>query len=211
MLDLIPAYHCDSSISDGRLTGSARPSRCSSSSTDMTLRRRPSRSNDQDAFQEVITVGGADVIMDLWQSEYESGYGVAKRREDIGDRGRLYDDGRAGWFVPAYVVDTHPDTASIETLANAARVFGATFISCPTAWPCDTFNNVKLDAYGLSGNFQVETPVTVADLAQRPKTAFENHEAVIAYYHEPSPPLFCYVRTGYVLQSLVGTGSVEYA
>lgn len=142
--------------------------------------------DSQEEFQTAIVEGTADVIMELWQSEYEKWYGIAEQREQIGDRGELYDEGQAGWFVPTYVLDANPDAGNIETLGSVASVFGGEFISCPVAWPCDRFNQVKLDTYGLSGDFTVSNPTTNDELEQRLSTAYAAGESVIGYFREPS-------------------------
>jgi glycine betaine/proline transport system substrate-binding protein len=142
--------------------------------------------NDQAKFEEMITDGRADVIMETWHSEYTKWYGIAEQRERIGDRGVIYEDGQAGWFIPTAVVEANPGIENVETLAAHADLFNGQFVSCPTTWPCAEHNQIKLDTYGLSSAFTATHPETFTALEETLSAAGAAGTPIIGYFREPS-------------------------
>ena len=141
---------------------------------------------NQEEYQEMITDGRADVLMEAWGREYQKWYNITEQREFIGDRGALYEDGHAGWFIPTAIVEANPGIEKVENLADFADVLGGQFISCPTPWPCANHNQIKLDTYGLSGAFTTVNPESYEALEQTLMDAGAAGEAIIGYFREPS-------------------------
>jgi len=118
----------------------------------------------------------------------------------------LSDGGQEGWYVPAYMVQAHPDLATIDGVKAHPELFPdpeepgkGRFYNCPAGWQCQIVNENLMKAYGLDeAGFTLFDPGSGPGLAGAIAKAYEREEPVFAYYFEPTAILGKYdmVRVG---------------
>ncbi|MBB4265779.1 glycine betaine ABC transporter substrate-binding protein [Roseospira visakhapatnamensis] len=109
----------------------------------------------------------------------------------------LSDGGQEGWFVPAYMVEEHPELATIEGIKANADLFPdpeepgkGRFYTCPSGWQCQIVNENLFKAHGLDeAGFTLFDPGSGPGLAGAIAKANEREEPIFAYYFSPTPVL----------------------
>lgn len=139
------------------------------------------------ALASVAETGKPDIVTELWINgapayEKMEASGKITTLTDV-----LSDGGVEGWWIPQYLVDAHPELATLEgILANPALV-GGRFHQCPEGWGCQRANASKGDAAGLPGaGIELFQHGSGETLAASIAAAFENKEPWFGYYWGPT-------------------------
>ena len=131
-----------------------------------------------------------DVVPELWVNsaplflELEAA-GKAKTAANV-----YSDGGTENWWVPDYLVEAHPELATIDgILANPALV-GGKFHNCPDGWGCRTANDNLIKAFDFAGSgMEVFNHGSGETLAAAIASTYEANEPFFGYYYGPTAVL----------------------
>jgi len=138
--------------------------------------------------------GEPDLAPEIWPNAHQE---VIAKAVDEGlvavATETLEDGGQEGWFVPSYMVEEHPELATIDGIRAHPELFPddeepgkGRFYNCPSGWQCQIVNENLMKAYGLADSFTAFDPGSGPGLAGAIAKAYERGEAVLAYYFGPT-------------------------
>ncbi|QIE43003.1 ABC transporter substrate-binding protein [Meridianimarinicoccus aquatilis] len=139
------------------------------------------------ALVSVAETGKPDIVSELWilgAPTYQSmqDEGVITTLTDV-----LSDGGNEGWWVPKYLVDEHPELATVEGVLANAELLGGRFHSCPDGWACKFTNDDLTRNFGLTENgYEIFIHGSGETLATSLASAYESKEPWIGYYWSPT-------------------------
>lgn len=147
--------------------------------------RVPSSTNP--AMTSVAETGEPDIVTEIWVNN-------APALEKLIDAGKvepltqvLSDGAVEGWFVPKYLVDAHPELATLDGLLAAPELVGARFHDCPEGWGCKTINANLAQAVGLENRgFEVFVHGSSETLGTSIAAAYASEEPWFGYYWAPT-------------------------
>lgn len=131
--------------------------------------------------------GKPDIATELWTNSAPV-YAELKESGVAVTAAQVFSEGGVeGWWVPQYLVDQHPELATIEgILANPALV-GGRFHNCPVGWGCRIANDNLKVAYDFEGNgLEVFDHGSGETLASSIASAYANEEPWFGYYWAPT-------------------------
>ncbi|GAA6209940.1 ABC transporter substrate-binding protein [Cognatishimia sp. WU-CL00825] len=136
----------------------------------------------------VAETGKPDIVTELWING-------APSYQELQDAGKimtaadvLADGGREGWWVPQYMVDAHPELATIEGVKANVDLLGGRFHNCPDGWACKNTNADLARNFGLvDAGFEIFLHGSGETLATSIASAYANEEPWIGYYWSPDP------------------------
>ncbi|MEZ9229571.1 ABC transporter substrate-binding protein [Vibrio amylolyticus] len=172
----------------------------------------------------MIEKGQPDIAPELWSNALKTALdkGVAEKRLRFAGKS-LVNGGEEGFWVPKYLVDKHPEMATIEGVIKHADLFThperddvSAFYSCPAGWNCqisagNLFNALKLEDAG----FEIVDPGSSAGLSGSIAKAYEREQAWFGYYWAPTAVLGKYnmvkvdFGSGVDLEEFVGCTTQE--
>ena len=93
------------------------------------------------ALTSVAETGTPDILTELWVNTAPAYAELVSEGKlvELGDV--LSDGGTEGWWVPQYVVDAHPEAATLEGILANPDLVGRQFDNCPDGWGCRTVND----------------------------------------------------------------------
>lgn len=148
------------------------------------------------ALASVSETGKPEIVTELWINgtpAYDelSEAGSITTLTDV-----LSDGGIEGWWIPTYLVDEHPELATLEGVLANPDLVGNMFHQCPEGWGCKNVNAALAKAVDLEGHgievFQHGSGETMATAIA---SAFENKEPFLGYYWAPTSVLGKYDMT----------------
>ena len=101
------------------------------------------------AVTSVAETGKPDIVTELWinsapvYKELEA-EGKVVKLADV-----LSDGGVEAWFVPDYLIEKHPELATLEGVLANPELVGGKFHNCPVGWGCRVINDNNITARGL--------------------------------------------------------------
>jgi glycine betaine/proline transport system substrate-binding protein len=147
------------------------------------------------ALASLAETGKPDILTEVWTNGAPAYNGLVESGKIEPLTEVLSDGGVEAWWVPTYLVEKHPELATLEgVLANPALV-GGRFHNCPVGWTCQIINtNMAKAAFGESGmeDFIHGSGET---LAASIGAAFENQDPWFGYYWAPTSILGKYPMT----------------
>lgn len=140
--------------------------------------------------------GQPDIVPEVWRNsapvygELESA-GKVITASDVFANG-----GEEGWWVPTWLVEQHPELATLDgILANPDKV-GARFHNCPVGWGCRVVNDNLKVVHQLEANgIEVFDHGSGANLGASIASAFADKEPWFGYYWGPTAVLGKYKMT----------------
>ncbi|MDN3612271.1 ABC transporter substrate-binding protein [Vibrio ostreicida] len=146
----------------------------------------------------MVEKGQPDVAPELWSNGLKVALdkGVAEKRVRYAGYS-FKEGGEEGFWVPAYLVEKHPELATIEGVIKHANLFKhpedpekSAFYTCPAGWNCqisagNLFKALKLDNSG----FEIVDPGSSAGLSGSIAKAYEREQAWFGYYWAPTAVL----------------------
>ncbi|MGC9403266.1 MULTISPECIES: ABC transporter substrate-binding protein [Vibrio] len=172
----------------------------------------------------MIEKGQPDIAPEFWSNAMKEALdkGVAEKRLRYAGKS-LVNGGEEGFWVPQYLVDKHPEMATIEGVIKHAKMFEhpeskdvSAFYSCPAGWNCqisagNLFKALKLEDAG----FEIVDPGSSAGLSGAIAKAYAREEAWFGYYWAPTAVLGKYnmvkvdFGSGVDLEEFVGCTTKE--
>ncbi|MDH3681740.1 MAG: hypothetical protein OEV40_17525, partial [Acidimicrobiia bacterium] len=80
----------------------------------------PARLDDTTQIYDGLADGSLDAVLEIWPADMTDRDRLYFERGEVVDLGPLGPVGKVGWFVPAYVVDEHPELATWDGLKDPA-------------------------------------------------------------------------------------------
>ena len=148
------------------------------------------------SLASVSETGKPDIVTELWINGAPS-YGPLQEAGTIVTLGDVLSDGGIeGWWIPTYLVEEHPELATLEGVLANAEILGNRFHQCPDGWGCKNTNAALANAVGLeAAGFEVFSHGSGETMAASIASAFENREPWIGYYWAPTSVLGKYPMT----------------
>jgi glycine betaine/proline transport system substrate-binding protein len=153
-------------------------------------------------FQQSIAKGEIDVMMEIWRNNIMDWYLDVTKSGKMLDLGDTYEKSTQGWYVPRYMIEgdttrnikaTAPDLKSVTDIPKYKQLFAdpenpdkGLLINCITGWQCAKINAIKVHAYGLAGEINLQEPGAAAALDAAIVGAYKKGKPFLAYYWEPT-------------------------
>ena len=132
-----------------------------------------------------------DIVTELWTNSAGDAYKKLKADGKIAELGSVLDPGGVeGWWLPTYLVDAHPELATIEGVMAHPELVGGMFNNCPDGWGCRIVNDNLIRAFHLEDRgFKVFNHGSGETLATSMAAAYQSKEPWFGYYWGPTTPL----------------------
>ena len=148
------------------------------------------------ALVSVSETGEPDILTEIWTNGAPAYKGLLESGAIIQVTEVLSDGGVEGFFVPNYLLEKHPELATIEGIAANPELVGTRLHNCPEGWTCLNVSTNLLKAGGLIDagieNFVHGSGET---LAASIAAAHENKEPWFGFYWAPTSVLGKYPMT----------------
>jgi len=131
-----------------------------------------------------------DIVPELWVNSAQAYFrleeeGKVKKAADV-----FADGGSENWWVPAYLVEKHPELATIEGVLDNPELVGGRFHNCPDGWGCRIANDNLVKAFDFEGHgMDVFDHGSGETLPASMAAAYENREPWFGYYWGPTAVL----------------------
>jgi len=135
-----------------------------------------------------------DIVTELWLNSTGEVYTRLEEEGRVLRLGAVLEPGGVeGWWVPSYLVDAHPELATIEGVLANPDLVGGMFHNCPEGWGCRIANDNLIPAFGVEeAGFEVFNHGSGETLATSMASAYENEEPWFGYYWAPTALLGTY-------------------
>ncbi|GAA6207477.1 ABC transporter substrate-binding protein [Cognatishimia sp. WU-CL00825] len=142
------------------------------------------------AMTSVAETGQPDILTELWTNSSPV-YEELRAEGKLLELGHVLSDGGVeAWWLPAYLVEAHPELKTIDGIKANPELVGGRFHDCPSGWACDVVNNNNLKALGMAEvgieRFQHGSGETLATAIA---AAYANKEPWFGYYWAPTSVL----------------------
>lgn len=106
------------------------------------------------ALTSVAETGTPDILTELWVNTAPAYAKLVEEGKLVELADVLSDGGIEGWFVPKYVVDAHPEAATLAGIMANPALVGGRFDNCPDGWGCRTVNDnmnkvIDMEGHGI--------------------------------------------------------------
>lgn len=148
------------------------------------------------ALASVGETGKPDIVTELWINgapDYTSmeEAGTIKTLTDV-----LSDGGVEGWWIPTYLVEEHPELATIEGVLANPELLNSRFHNCPEGWGCLRTNTALIEAYDVeAAGFEIFQHGSGETMATSIAAAYEDKAPWLGYYWAPTSVLGKYDMT----------------
>ncbi len=148
------------------------------------------------ALVSVAETGKPDILTEIWTNGAPSydkliEKGTIKPLVEV-----LSDGGIEGWYVPNYLLEKHPELATIQGILDNPKLVDNRFHNCPNGWVCKNINtNIGIAAGFKKAGIEDFVHGSGETLATSIGAAFENKEPWFGYYWEPTAILGKYPMT----------------
>jgi len=154
----------------------------------------PSASNP--ALASVAETGEPDLLTEIWTNGAPAYEGLIADGKITQLTEVLADGGVEGWWVPNYLLDAHPELATLDGILANPELVGNRFHNCPEGWTCKivSTNMAKAAGFGEAG---IEDFIhgSGETLATSIASAYSAQEPWFGYYWAPTSILGKYPMT----------------
>ncbi len=148
------------------------------------------------ALVSVAETGEPDILTEIWTNGAPAYEGLVESGKIIPVTEVLSDGGVEGFFVPDYLLDAHPELATLEGIVANPDLVGNRFHNCPEGWTCLNVNNNLLKAGGvLDAGIENFVHGSGETLAASIASAYDNKEPWFGFYWAPTSILGKYPMT----------------
>jgi glycine betaine/proline transport system substrate-binding protein len=131
-----------------------------------------------------------DIVPELWPNGAPAYYDLAEEGKLVKASDAFSEGGTEHWLVPSYLVDEHPELATIEGVLDNPELVGGRFHNCPDGWGCRIANDSLKEAFDLEGHgIEVFNHGSGETLQTALVSAYESREPYFGYYWGPPAPL----------------------
>ncbi|MCZ4352811.1 ABC transporter substrate-binding protein [Roseovarius aestuarii] len=139
------------------------------------------------ALTSVAETGTPDILTELWVNTAPAYDKLIAEGKLVELTDVLSDGGIEGWWVPQYVVDAHPEAATLEGILANPDLVGGRFDNCPDGWGCRTVNDNMNRVIDMQGNgIEVFDHGSGETLATAIASAYANKEPWFGFYWSPT-------------------------
>jgi glycine betaine/proline transport system substrate-binding protein len=132
-----------------------------------------------------------DIVTELWTNSTGDVYVKLKEEGRIEELGSVLDPGGVeGWWIPTYLVEAHPELATIEGVMANPELVGGMFNNCPDGWGCRIANDNLIRAYGMEeAGLEIFNHGSGETLSTSMAAAYQDEQPWFGYYWGPTTPL----------------------
>ncbi len=132
-----------------------------------------------------------DIVTELWTNSTGDVYKKLKEDGKIEEVGSVLDPGGVeGWWLPTYLVEAHPELATIQGVLDNPDLVGGMFNNCPDGWGCRIANDNLIRAFGMEdAGIEIFNHGSGETLGTSMASAYQNEEPWFGYYWGPTTPL----------------------
>ena len=132
-----------------------------------------------------------DIVTELWTNSAGDVYDKLRTDGNIVELGSVLNPGGVeGWWLPTYLVEEHPELATIEGIMANPELVGGMFNNCPDGWGCRVVNDNLIRAFNLEDSgIEVFNHGSGETLATSMAAAYQSEEPWFGYYWGPTTPL----------------------
>ncbi|NNG05454.1 MAG: ABC transporter substrate-binding protein [Inquilinus sp.] len=142
------------------------------------------------AMTSVAETGQPDIVTEVWVNSSPVYQRLEAEGKVVTAGEVLTPGGVEGWWIPQYLVDKHPELATIDGVLANPDLVGGRFHNCPEGWACRITNDTLVKAYGFEGSgMEVFDHGSGETLATSIASAVENEEPWFGYYWGPTSVL----------------------
>ncbi|MCK0168296.1 ABC transporter substrate-binding protein [Jannaschia sp. S6380] len=128
-----------------------------------------------------------DIVPELWVNSAPLYNELEAEGKVITAANVFSDGGTENWWVPDYLVEAHPELATIEGVLANPELVGGQFHNCPEGWGCRTANDNLIQAFDFDGRgMDVFNHGSGETLAATMAAAYEAREPFFGYYYGPT-------------------------
>ena len=141
-----------------------------------------------EGMQDLIVKGDIDLEMEGWHHNRLDWYNDGIRNQQIENLGLTYESGPQFFIIPQWMADEHNIRSVVdmkdqwELLKDPDDTTRGLFVTCPKGSACAKVNSVKLEAYGLDKNYNLNIPANFEILEVLLENAQVREEPIFAYY-----------------------------
>lgn len=149
------------------------------------------------AITSVAENGEPDIVTDLWLNSAGEAYTKLEQAGTMVTLTNVLDPGGVeGWWLPTYLVEAHPELATIEGVMANPDLVGGRFNNCPEGWGCRVVSDNLVRALNLEASgIEVFNHGSGETLASSMGSAVSSNEPWFGYYWGPTVPLGKYPMT----------------
>ena len=142
------------------------------------------------ALVSVVETGEPQILTEMWTNGIPSYDGMIERKEVIELTEVLSDGGVEAMWVPKYIVDEHPEAATIDGIIANPELVGGRYHNCPDGWTCKIIGRNILTAAGAEeAGLEIFDHGSGETLAAAIAAAYANKEPWFGYYWAPTSVL----------------------
>jgi glycine betaine/proline transport system substrate-binding protein len=132
-----------------------------------------------------------NIVTELWVNSAGDAYKKLIREDKIVELTNVLEPGGVeGWWLPTYLVEAHPELATIEGVMANPELVGGMFNNCPDGWGCRIVNDNLIRAFNLEASgIEVFNHGSGETLATSMSAAYRSEEPWFGYYWGPTTPL----------------------
>ena len=131
-----------------------------------------------------------DVVPELWVNSAQAYFRLEEEGKVTKAADVFADGGSENWWVPSYLVEEHPELATIEGVLANPDLVGGRFHNCPDGWGCRIANDNLVKAFDFEGHgMEVFDHGSGETLPASMASAYENREPWFGYYWGPTAVL----------------------
>jgi len=139
------------------------------------------------AMVSVAETGSPDIVTELWTNGLTTYDELVAAGKVTPVADVISDGGQGGWWVPDYMVDAHPELATVAGVKANADLLGNRFHSCPDGWACQFDTTDLYAAFDMDdAGFELFQHGSGETLASSIAAAVENGDPWVGYYWSPT-------------------------
>jgi len=131
-----------------------------------------------------------DIVPELWVNSAPAYFRLESEGRVVKAADVFAEGGSENWWVPDYLVEAHPELATIDGVLANPDLVGGRFHNCPDGWGCRIANDNLIKAFDFAGHgLEVFNHGSGDTLPASMAAAYDNREPWFGYYWGPTAVL----------------------
>jgi len=149
------------------------------------------------AVTSVAETGKPDIVTELWVNSAPVYKDLEKEGKVVKLADVLSDGGVEAWFVPDYLVEKHPEVATLAGILKNPELVGGKFHNCPVGWGCRVINDNNITGRKMRdvAGLEIFDHGSGETMATSIAAAFADKAPWFGYYWAPTSVLGKYPMT----------------